>query len=58
LRSDAGGAVALDLAAAGLHEAARDGDAIVATGNDAQMRVQRPSGSSGKATLRLEGKVR
>jgi len=58
LRSDAGGAVALDLSAAGLHEAARDGDAIVATGNDAQIRVQRPAGSSGKATLRLEGKVR
>ena len=58
LRREAGAAFALDLAVAGLHQAARKGDAIVAIGNDAQLRVQRPSGSSGKVTLRLEGTVR
>lgn len=58
LRGEDGKAVALDLAAAGLHQASRDGNAIVASGDDAQVRVQRPAGSAGKATLRLEGRVR
>ncbi len=58
LRSEAGAPVALDLATAGLHDAARDGDAIVATGVDAQIQVRRPSASSGNATLWLEGTVR
>ncbi len=58
LRTEEGEYVPLDLAASGLHQAVRKGDAIVPTGDDAQIRVQRPSGSSGKVTLQLEGTLR
>lgn len=58
LRDEAGDAVAIDMAAALLHQASREADAIVVSGDDAQLRVQRPVGSSGKATLRLVGRVR
>lgn len=58
LRGEDGSVVALDLKAAGLHDARRDGDSVVATGEDAQIRARRPAGSAGKATLRLEGRMR